>query len=229
MVEAETYQSPLHAPSDDLENEQSFVSTNTKCTEPQKQVNFLTSENARIKEQQRDLQRRHEEEIMHIRAELDQERRYCEEVEADNENLRNQIDSMRDRGGINDDAYYTDRLKRLNLATGAWAAKAAKERHRGGSALLSEKEQQVLIQALEQFDQGKSVTALLRSSNLSINAIMKNVAAQIALVRQLIWLYLCESVFTPFCFGIPQDQSRFISHILESIFATTGSILTLQG
>ena len=82
----------------------------------------------------------------------------------------------------------------------------------------------MIIQALERFDQGRSVTEMIRSSNTSIREIVDNSTRLIAFVRQLTWLYLFEMIFKPFCFGLRPDMSQLMHKTIESI-CSQGSTL----
>ena len=57
--------------------------------------------------------RRHELQLNSLRNELEEERKYRQILEENNVMLRTDIDSMRDRGAINSDEFYSSRLKSL--------------------------------------------------------------------------------------------------------------------
>jgi hypothetical protein len=155
--------------------------------------------------------------INSLQIELVGEREYRQKTEEDNVRLRTTIDDMRDRGAINSDAYYSEQLKKLNQAMQSWAARAVKSQKSNSSGNLSDAEEALIIQALERLDQGRSVTEMIRSSKTSIRAITMNPRHLIALVRQLISLYLFGAVFRPFCFGLSRDVSELMHKTIASI------------
>jgi hypothetical protein len=164
-------------------------------------------------------QRLHERglEVQSLLAKLEQERMYCEKVEEDNSMLRSSIVAMKDPGPINTDAYYSERLKRLNQSTKSWAASAVKSRQNENARELSDSDVNSVIQALEKYPQGRSVSETIKGSGNSIRAIAQNPRCQIALVRQLIWMHLYELVFKPFCFGLPTNFSDMMHNTIRSI------------
>src|SRR5271155_3800980 len=147
---------------------------------------------------------------------LEEERKHREKVEKDNDNLRTSIVDMSDSGPVHSDDYYFSQLDSLNQVTKSWVAKAVKAQHKESSWVMSDAEAISITQALERFPQGRSVTAMIRASNNSINAIVKDAGCLVALVRQLLWLYLFELIFKPFCFGLPSDVSHLLYNAIQS-------------
>lgn len=166
-------------------------------------------------------QRLHERglEVQSLLGKLEQERMYCQKVEEDNSMLRSSIVTMKDPGPINTDAYYSERLKRLNQSTKSWVASAVKSRQNENASDLSDSDLNSVVQALEKYPQGRTVSEIIKCSRNSIRAIAQNPRCQIALVRQLIWMHLFELVFEPFCFGLPKNFSYMMHNTIRSICA----------
>ena len=138
-----------------------------------------------------------------------------ERFEEDNINLRNLLDGMRAGGPTQPDSYYAERLDNLNQKTMSWVASAFKSRQTGIE--LSEMDEKFVIQILERYLQGRSVLSMMKRSRISVRTLSQSPRRRIALVRQLIWLQLSETIFYPFCFGLSGDMSPLMSSTLQSI------------
>jgi chromosome segregation ATPase len=136
--------------------------------------------------------------------------------EADNSNLRAHIVSIsKPPGQVNDDGFYIQKLNWLNEFTQQWVAGAFKGQR--GQALEPHKELE-LQKLLDRYNAGRALLQLMQRSHATLQTIYRIPDRRIALVRQLIALFLSVYIFRPFCVGVPEDVSDILHETVAHVF-----------
>jgi len=136
--------------------------------------------------------------------------------EADNSNLRAHIVSIsKPPGQVNDDGFYIQKLNWLNEFTQQWVAGAFKGQR--GQALESQKELE-LQRLLEKYNAGRALLELMQRSHTTLQTIYRIPDRRIALVRQLIAMFLSVYIFRPFCVGVRDDVSDILEETITHVF-----------
>ena len=133
----------------------------------------------------------------------------------DNTTLRTQIVGMlTPQDPINDDGFYKQQLTELNETIKSWVAGSFKSKQRDHD--LSDAEENQILQFLKSRGNVGSDLSLIFCGKGTIRTIFHVPRRRMAFVRCLLSIYLCDYVFTPFCFGLDEEIDLLMHGLLSS-------------
>jgi hypothetical protein len=140
-------------------------------------------------------------------------------LKEDNSNLRGMIDEMKSANAVvHEDAHYIKLLESLNGTILSSVAKAFKSSCQQD---LSEEAGNKILDTLSRIDPwGKQTVEALSLSKVTIWAFHKDAKKRMVLVRHIIALFLWESVFDPFAFGLEKTVSHNLRTIEKDILSS---------
>lgn len=187
--------------------------TQKATTSNDEATKHLAAESAEL-ERMRALLRKSEGEKMQLVAFINEYRVECERLSNDNTSLRAHIVNTRSsQDPINDDAYYTQRLTRLNEIIKSWVPTFFKSKQLDRD--LTDDEEERLLQFLGRGRQRDQELQFF-SSKGSIRTIFQAPRRRMALVRHILSIFLCDDIFGPFCFGLSPETDLMMKHVLKS-------------
>lgn len=163
----------------------------------QKDMDELSAQNIKLRTNMKDLLDRYD------------------KLEADNSSLRARIvSSSKPPGQTNDDGFYIQKLNWLNEFTQQWVASSFK----GLRGHYLDRDKEIEIESiLNGYEAGQALLQQMKRSRVTLQTIYRVPDRRIALVRQLIALYLTWYVFRPFCAGIPEDMNEILWNTMAYI------------
>jgi hypothetical protein len=142
-----------------------------------------------------------------LQLQLVHARQECEKLQVDNVQLREHINNTRGSKPVHADDKYVTLIEHLNEKTKSWIAGLSKS----GEAGDIQDEMGVVFEALGKTTYGRSVLETLGGNTHVLVQILGDRRRRMALVRQLLWMEITESVIQPFSFGLADGYNNILA------------------
>jgi hypothetical protein len=140
-------------------------------------------------------------------------RQECEKLQIDNVELREHINNTRGSKPVHADDQYIKLIEHLNEKTKSWIAGLSKS----GQAGDIQHEMGLVLEALGKTSHGRSVLETSGENTHVLAKILGDRRRRMALIRQLLWTEITESVIQPFAFGLTGDYNALLAKALAKM------------